>query len=71
MDDGKYDDLIGDRVKIDRVREALHERAACLTMDARVRERCLEDAGKCLVNLRGKGAAKPWTLAFVPLAGVQ
>jgi hypothetical protein len=49
----------------------LYERAACLTMDARVRERCLEDAGKCLVNLRGKGAGKPWTLAFVPLAGVQ
>jgi hypothetical protein len=31
MDDGKYNDLIGHRVEIDRVREASHERAACLT----------------------------------------
>jgi hypothetical protein len=71
MDDGKYNDLIGHRVEIDRVREASHERAACLTLDARVRERRLEDGGKRPVDLRGKSAAKPGTLVFVPVTGVQ
>ena len=71
MDDGKYDDLIRHRVVIDRVREASYQRAACLTLNARVRERCLEDAAKRPINLRGKGAAKPRTLVFVPVTGVQ
>jgi hypothetical protein len=71
MDDGKYNDLIGHRVEIDRVREASHKRAACLTLDARARERGLEDGGKRPVDLRGKNAAKPGTLVFVPVTGVQ
>ena len=71
MDDGKYDDLFGHRVEIDRIRKAPYERAARLTLDARVRERCLEDAGKRPVDLRGKAAAKPRTLVFVPVTGVQ
>ena len=71
MDDAKHDDLIGPRVEIDRVRKASHERAACLTLDAGVRERCLEDAGKRPVDLRGKGAAKPRPLVFVPVASIQ
>jgi hypothetical protein len=52
MDDGKYDDLIGHRAEIDRVREASCKRAAYLTRDVRVRERRLEDAGHRLVGLR-------------------
>jgi hypothetical protein len=40
-------------------------------MDARVYERCLEDPGKRPVDFRGKGAAKPGTLVFVPVTGVQ
>jgi len=71
MDDGKNDDLVGHRTEIDRVREASYERAAHLTLDARVRERCLEDAGQRLVDLRGKGAAKPRTLVLVPVTRVQ
>jgi hypothetical protein len=71
MDDGKYDDLIRHRVEIDRVGEASYGRAARLTVDARVRERCVEDAAKRPVDLRGKGAAKPTTLVFVPVTGVQ
>jgi len=71
MDDGKYNDFIRQRLEIDRVREASYERAACLPMDARVCERCLEDAGKRPVGFRGKGAAKPGTLVFVPVTGVQ
>ena len=71
MDNSKYDDLIGHRVEIDRVREAPYERAACLTLDARVRERCLEDARKRPVDLRGKGAPKPRPLVFVPVMSVQ
>jgi hypothetical protein len=69
--DGKYNDLIGQRVEIDRVRKAPYERAACLPMDARVCERYLEDAGKRPVDFRGKQAAEPGTLGFVPVTGVQ
>jgi hypothetical protein len=71
MNDSKYDDLIGHRVEIDRIREAPYERTACLALDARVRKGCLENAGKRRVDLRGKGAAKPRTLVFVPVTGVQ
>jgi len=71
MDDGKYDDLIRHRAEIDRVREASYERAAYLTLDGSVRERCLEDAGKPPVDLHGKGAAKPRTLVLVPVTRVQ
>jgi hypothetical protein len=71
MDDGKYDDLIWHRVEIDRIREAPYEGAACLTLHARVRKRFLEDAGQGHVDLRSKGAAKPRTLVFVPVTGVQ
>jgi hypothetical protein len=71
MDDGKYGDLIGPRVEIDRVREASYERAACLTLDTGVRERCLEDAGERPVDLRGKGTPKLRTLVLVPITGVQ
>jgi hypothetical protein len=71
MDDGKYDDVVGRRAEIDRVREASHECAAHLTLDARIRERFLEDPGKRPVDLRGKGAAKPGTLALVPVTCIQ
>ncbi len=71
MDDAKYDDLIGHRVKIDRVRKASHESAACLTVDARVGERCLDDTAKDHVDFRCKGAPKPWTLFLVPVTGVE
>ena len=71
MDDGKHDDLIGHCVEIDRVWEAPYDCAVYLALDARVRKRCLEDAGKRRVDLRGKGAAKPRTLVFVPVTGVQ
>ena len=55
MNDAKYDDLVGHRVKIDRVRKASHERAACLTVDARVGERRLDDTAEDDVDFRGKG----------------
>ena len=71
MDDGKYDDLIRHCAKVDRVREASYQAAAYLTLDARVRQRCLEDSAKRPVDLHGKGAAKPRTLVLVPVTGVE
>ncbi len=71
MDDGKYDDLIRRRAKVDRVREASYERAACLTLDVRVCGRRLDDAGKHPVYLQGKGIAEPRTLVLVPVTGVE
>ena len=71
MDDGKYDDLVGHRVEVDRVRKASHERAAGFALDARVRERGLNDAGKRPVDLRRKGSAKPRTLFVVPVTSVE
>ena len=71
MDDGKYDNLIGHRAEVDRVREASYQRAAYLALDARVRQRCLEDGAKRPVDPRGKRAAKPRTLVLVPVAGVE
>ena len=71
MNDGKYDDLIGHRVEVDRVRKALHEGAACLALDARVRERGLDDTGKRPGDLRRKGSAKSRALVLVPVTGVE
>jgi hypothetical protein len=71
MDDAKYDDLIGHRVEVDRVRKAPHERAPCLALDARVRERGLNDTGKHEVDFRRKGFAKPRPLFLVPVTGVE
>ena len=71
MDDGKYDNLIGHRVEVDCVRKALHERAACLALDARVCERGLDDTGKRPVDLRRNGFAKARALFLVPVTGVE
>ena len=71
MDHTKYDDLIGHRVKVDRVRKTSHERAACLALDARVHERGLDDTGKRPVDLRRKGSAKSRALVLVPVTGVE
>jgi hypothetical protein len=71
MNDGKYDDLVGHRVEVDRVRKASHERATCLTFDVRVRERGLDDTGKRPVDLRRKGSAKSRALVLVPVTGVE
>ena len=71
MDDAKHDDLIGHRVEVDRVREASHERAACLALDARVGQRGLDDTGKHAVDLHRKGLAKPNALFLVPVTGAE
>ena len=71
MNDGKYDDLIGHRVEVDRVRKTSHERAACLTLDARVRERRLDDTGKRPVDLCREGSAKSRALVLIPVTGVE
>lgn len=71
MDDGKYDDFLGHRVKVDRVRKVSQRRSACFAVDARVRERGLDDTGKRLIDLRRKGFAEPRPLILVPVAGVQ
>ena len=71
MDDSKNDDLVGRRVEIDRVRKPSHEGAACLALDARVRERGLDDTGKHHVDFRRKDSAKPRTLSLVPVTGVE
>ena len=71
MDHTKYDDLIGHRVEVDRVRKASHERSACLALDARVRGRGLDDTGKHHVGFRRKGSAKPRALFLVPVPGVE
>ena len=71
MEDGKYDDLIGHRVEVDRLREAPYQHAAYLPLNARVRQRSLEDAAECPVDLRGERATKPRTLVLVPVTGVE
>jgi hypothetical protein len=71
MEHGKYDDLIGHRAKVDRVREASYQRAAYLLLDARVRQRCPDDAAKRPVDVRGKRAAKPRTLVLVPVTRLE
>jgi hypothetical protein len=71
MDDSKHDDLLGRRAEVDRVREAPYQRAAYLTLDARVGQRCLEDAVKRRLDLRGKGATKPRPLVLVPVTSVE
>ena len=71
MDHTKYDDLLGHRVEVDRVRKASHECAARLALDARVRERGLDDMGKHHVDFRRKGSAKRRALFLVPVTGVE
>ena len=71
MDYAKYDDLIGHRLEVDRVRKALYEGAARLALDTRVRERSLDDTGKHHVDFRRKGSAKPRALFLVPVTGVE
>ena len=71
MDDAKYDDLIRHRVEVDRVRKASHGGAACLALNARVRERGLDNAGKHHVDFRRKDSAKPKALFLVPVTGVE
>jgi hypothetical protein len=71
VDDAKYHDLIGHGVEVDRVRKASHEGAACLALDARVRERGPDDTGKHDVDFRREGSAKPRALFLVPVTGVE
>jgi hypothetical protein len=71
MHDGKYDDLVGPRVEVDRVRKASHERPASVAVDARVRERGLDDPGKYGVDLRREGFSKPRALVLIPVTGVK
>ena len=71
MDHAKYNDLTGGRVEVDRVRKPSHERAACLALDARVRQRGLDDTGQHHVDFRRKGSAKPRALFFVPVTGIE
>ena len=71
MDHTKYDDLIGHRVEVDRVRKTSHERAARLALDARVPERGLDDTGKHHVDFRRKDSAKPRALFLVPGTGIE
>ena len=71
MNDSNYNDFIGHRVEVDRVRKAWGERAACLGLDARVHRRGLDDTGKRPVHLRRKGSAKSRALVLVPVTGVE
>jgi hypothetical protein len=71
MDDSQYDDLVGHRAEVDRVREASYQRTAYLPLDAKVCHRFLDDTAKRPVDLRGKRAAKARTLVLVPVAGVE
>lgn len=71
MDDGKDDDLVGTRVEVDRIRKSAQERAVCLALDTGVRERCLDDSAKRVVDLRPEGFAEPRALVLVPVTGVE
>jgi hypothetical protein len=71
MKHAKYDDLIGRRVEVDRVWKATDERPACLALDARVRERGLDDTGNHHIDFCREESAKPRTLFLVPVAGVE
>jgi hypothetical protein len=71
MDHAEYDDLIGGRVEVDRVRKPSYERAACFALDARVRQRGLDDTGQHPIDFRRKGLAKPTALFLIPVASIQ
>jgi hypothetical protein len=71
MNDGQYDDLVGHRAEVDRVREAPYQRAAYLTVHARVPQGCLKNVAKRRLNLGDKGATQPRTLALVPVTSVE
>jgi hypothetical protein len=71
MDHTKYNDLIGRRVEVDRVRKASDDRTACLAVDARVRERRLDDPGQHDIDFRREGFVKPRPLFVVPVTGVE
>jgi hypothetical protein len=71
VDDSKNDDLIGHRVKVDRVRKTSHECPARIALDAGVRERGLDDTGKGSIELRREGSSKPRALFLIPITGVK
>jgi hypothetical protein len=71
MDDAKYNDLISHDVEVDRVRKASYERATSLALDARVRQRSLDDTGKHRIDFRREGSTKPRALFLVPVTGVE
>jgi hypothetical protein len=71
VDDSKNNDFIGQGVKVDRVRETSHQRAARLALDARVREMGLDDTGKGPIDLRREGSSKPRALFLIPVTGVK
>jgi hypothetical protein len=71
MDDSKHDDLLVHRAEVHRVREEPYQRAAYLTLDARVGHGCLEDAVKRRLDRRGKGATKPRPLVLLPVTSVE
>ncbi len=71
MDDSKDDDLVGTRVEVNRVGKVPQERTARLVLGTRVRERCLDDSVKRMVDLRREGSAKPRALVLVPVMGVE
>jgi hypothetical protein len=71
MNDAKHDNFIGHRVEVDCVWKTADKRAACLALDARVRERGLKDTGKHHVDFRRKASAKARTLFLVPVTGLE
>src|SRR5262249_40880708 len=70
MDDGQNDDLSGQDVEVDRVREAPYQGAPRLALDARVGKRDLDDTCKSPVDLRRKGCSKAKALSLIPITGV-
>ena len=65
MDDGKNNDLIGQRVEVDRVRKASHECATRLAVEARIRKRALDDTAKRPIDLRPERAAESRALLLM------
>lgn len=59
MHHGQHDEFVRQGAKIDRVREALHERPAYFAMDTRISEGVLQDARDSFVDGCREGLSKP------------
>jgi hypothetical protein len=71
MDDGKDDDFLEHRMKVDGRTESVAGAHGVFRGGRGVRERGVDDTGKRLIDLRGTGFAKPRPLVLVPVTGVQ
>ena len=71
MHHSKHNNLVSDWAKVNRIREALYERPARVTVNARIGQRVVQDGGNGLLSNRGEGAAESGPLALIPALRIE